>query len=121
MPGTVYSGTIRWTGGRLDAAMKTAGRRGTRKAAEFLRGESVPLAPLDLGPLRESATVKGINAEPVALVIYDTPYAAAQHEGADFVHPKDGQADYLGQPFRENARVMQRIIAEEVRVGILTA
>lgn len=121
MPGTVYSSVIEWNGARLTGSVKTAARRGTRKAAEWLRGESVPLAPLDWGTLREAATVKGVNAEPIALVVYDTPYAAIQHEREDFRHPKAGQADYLGQPMRNGKAIMYGIIAAEVRVAILTA
>lgn len=120
MPGLQYSAKGTWNGERLTGAVKDAARRGTRRAAERLRALSVPLAPLDQGPLRESAAVKGVNAEPIALVVYDTPYAVRQHEELDYQHT-DGQAKYLEQPLTDNSAELMAIIVKEVRVGILNA
>lgn len=102
-----------WQGETLDRVVKAAGRAGTRAAAERLRAYAVPLAPLDLGPLRSSASVKGINAEPVAILIFDAPYAAVQHERLDYQHD-DGQAKYVEEPMTEHARELQAIIAKVV-------
>jgi len=109
-----------WNGGKLDAAVKAAGRRGVRRAGERLKALSVPLAPKRDGILRGTATVKGVNAEPVVFVVFDQPYAVKQHEELDYKHT-DGQAKYLEQPLEEHRAELQGIIAKEVRVGILNA
>ena len=36
-------------------------------------------------------------------VRFNTPYAVAQHERLDFVHPKGGKAKYLEEPLTQNA------------------
>lgn len=110
-----------WNGGRLTTAMTASGRRGVLRAGERLRALSVPLAPKDQGPLRESATVKGVpGEEPAAYVVFDTPYAAKQHEELDYRHT-DGQAKYLEEPLNDHARELQGIIAQEIKIGITNA
>lgn len=115
-----YESRVEWKGPKMTAAVKSGGRAGVRKGGEFLKSKAVPLAPLDWGPLRESATVKLINAEPVAYVVFDTEYAKIQHERTDFNHT-EGQSHYLSQPLEENAKQIQGIIGEEMRVHLARA
>ena len=68
-----------------------------RIAAEDLLGRAVRDAPVDEGTLRASgaATVETHGSDVEGRVTFGTPYARAQHEGTNFVHPKGGQAKYL--------------------------
>lgn len=120
MPEVKYSVTAQWEGPRLNRSMKAGARKGVRRGAEYLKSLSVPLAPLDLGPLRASASVRLINAEPVAYLIFDTPYAAIQHEDESFQHD-DGQAKYVEEPMTKHAHEIQGMIAKEVHLAIVNA
>lgn len=98
----------------LIARLFGAAASGLNHGAELLRGYSVPLAPLDRGPLRESAQVT--EATPSSLtsyVSYDTPYATRQHEELDYQH-EDGQAKYLEQPLEEHHDDLLQAIATHV-------
>ena len=110
-----------WNGGRVTSGVALGGAAGVTRGAEFLKSMSVPLAPLDRGPLRESATVRPATANTAeAWLIFDTPYAAIQHEAEDFEH-SDGQAHYVSEPMDEYQRHIQNIIATEIRSYIARA
>ena len=109
-----------WNGHKITAKLKTAGRRGTRAAGNRLKALAVPLTPLDRGPLRKAYSVKGVNQEPVALVIVDSPYAVRQHEELDYNHT-NGQAKYLEQPLTDNRNELMGIIAQHMREAITDA
>lgn len=106
-----------WNGHKLTARLKAAGRRGTRAAGTRLRALALPLTPLDRGPLRKAASVKGVNQEPVALVVFDSPYAVRQHEELDYNHTV-GQAKYLEQPLNQHRNELMGIIAQHMREAI---
>lgn len=68
-----------------------------------LMSRVVPLIPVDEGTLRGSAHVS-IEHTPTTVTMtfsVDQVYAAAQHEGLDFVHPKGGQAKFVEEPFKQ--------------------
>lgn len=116
-----YTVKQEWHGGRVTTAVGIGGMRGVNKGAEYLKSRSVPLAPLDLGNLREAATI--IPATPYlaeAALVFDTVYAAIQHERLDYQHD-DGQAKYVEEPMVQDQRIIQGIIAQEVKVAILNA
>lgn len=48
-------------------------------------------------------------------VEYTAPYAIYVHEDLTMNHPRGGQAKYLEQPMRTEARTMQRIIMTAVK------
>jgi hypothetical protein len=52
-----------------------------------------------------------------AAVIFNTVYAAAQHERNDYAHPKGGEAKYLERPLAENRAQYERHIAAAVQRG----
>ena len=81
------------------------------KGAEFLRGESAPLVPVESGHLVESGGVRteGLTAE----VYYPGPYARYQHYELQLRHPH-GQALYLEQPTIEKADEVVKVIADEI-------
>jgi len=120
MAGAGYESSLEWKGQAFDRAQRNAGRVGVRRAGEWLLAQSVPLAPKDTGALRASGQVRGINAEPVVLVVFDTPYAIIQHENEEY-HHDDGQAKYLERPLMEGTQTMNAIIAQAIREGFANA
>lgn len=110
--------TTDWNGDLVKAMLNANAPEALNHAAELLRGDSVPLAPLDRGPLRGSAQVTpATEASFTAYVSYDTPYAARQHEELDW-HHDEGQAKYLEQPLVENEAKYQAAIASRLGKGL---
>lgn len=106
--------SFEWRGEELMARLRGAAPEALNYGAELLRGYSVPLAPLDRGPLRASAQVT--EATPASLtshVSYDTPYAARQHEELDW-HHEDGQAKYLEGPLLEHEGDLMKAISNRL-------
>lgn len=89
-----------------------------RFITEDLKTKSVKLAPVMLGVLRQSAATNysknGLRGE----VSFNTPYAAAQHERTDQVHPQGGQAKYLEDPLLQNRDVYQSEMAAAIKKAI---
>lgn len=119
MAGAHYTSKVSWEGPKISAAVARGGRVGVTLAAERLKALSVPLAPIDTGALREAASVIPAKNEavPEAALVFDTPYAAAQHEHEEY-HHDDGQAKYVEEPLTSNARELQTIIGESIRRGL---
>jgi hypothetical protein len=105
---------------RLPDQLTPAGAGALRLCALDLLSESLREAPVDEGTLRGSASAHfggarvetgpapggdAVPATPLdggaetdegsAAVVFNTAYAAAQHERTDFVHPKGGKPKYL--------------------------
>lgn len=102
---------------RIRARVQAAGESALRVVAEDLLGEAQRLAPVEEGTLRASGDVEvehGVGGMTVATVSFASIYAAAQHEGLDFEHPKGGQAKFLEQPLRAKAARYDRIIAAAI-------
>lgn len=127
----------------LDRAERIVDQRGAqaiRENALDLLGESIEDAPVEEGTLRGSGAVhfegrriatsadfgheSGTPAENVdtgemtASVTFNTVYAAAQHEGVDFVHPKGGKAKYLEDNLEANRDQYTRHIADAMKDGL---
>lgn len=103
-----------WRGAQLKAATKRGSAKGLNLAAERLRGHSVEKAPVDLGDLRGSAAViPATPAELTATLVFDEPYAAAQHERDDYQHTPGaagepaGQAHYVSSNFEDSTRAAE--------------
>jgi len=104
-----------WRGEFYKQRLLDRARRGLTQAAEQLRSRSVPLAPIDRGPLRGSAHVEpATGSELVSAVSYDTPYAVRQHEELDY-HHEEGEAKYLERPLRKHKQELTNILANELR------
>ena len=88
-------------------------RIGTRRAAEKLLEWSKLLVPVDTGRLRRSGKV--VRSGNQINVIYDTPYAARQHEDLTLNHPNGGQAKFLEQPLLQRTDELVMIIVNYVR------
>lgn len=107
-----------WNGDIVKSMIQGNAADALNHAAELLRGDSVPLAPLDRGPLRASAQVTPATTSSLtAYVSYDTPYAARQHEELGWRHD-DGQAKYLEGPLTENEAKYQQAIASRLGEGL---
>lgn len=107
-----------WNGDIVTAMINANAPEALNYGAELLRGDSVPLAPVDRGPLRGSAQVTPASSSSLtAYVSYDTPYAARQHEELDW-HHDDGQAKYLEGPLTENEAKYQQAIASRLGQGL---
>ncbi len=110
--------TAEWNGDLVSAMISASAPEALNHGAELLRGDSVPLAPLDRGPLRGSAQVTPATASNLTShVSYDTPYAARQHEELDWRHD-EGQAKYLEQPLVENEAKYMQAVAARLGEGI---
>lgn len=122
-----YSSELIWNGGRVTAAVARGGAAGVNAALQYLKSRAVPLAPLDQGPLRESATIQPATAERVMVgggvdsvegaLIFDTPYAARQHEELSYQHT-DGQAHYVTDPLEQDRDILLGIQAKQMRQAI---
>lgn len=109
---------VEWNGNIAKAMITGNAAEALNVGAELLRGESVPLAPIDRGPLRASAQVTpATRGNLTAHVSYDTPYAARQHEELDW-HHDEGQAKYLEQPLNDSAGKIQQAIANRLGQGL---
>lgn len=86
------------------------------RAAEYIRGVSVELAPHREGDLRASAgvTVDTAGDHDTAHVTYDSVYGRYQHYGLDFRHPGGGQALFLEQPMVTEVAAVQKIMSDTI-------
>lgn len=110
--------TTEWHGDLVQAILQATAPEALNHAAELLRGDSIPLAPLDTSMLRQSAQVTpATTANHTAFVSYDTPYAARQHEEMDWRHD-EGQAKYLEGPLIRNEAKYMRAIAARIGEGL---
>jgi hypothetical protein len=124
--------TIRWNGRGAAAAIRKGATQGVNMAAEHLAALSTPLVPYLDGDLLESQDVHQATEDSVedgAQVQYDTPYAAYQHEGVmpdgshvitNHSHGRNpaAQTHFLSQPLAENTKVLQAIIAQQVKAAL---
>lgn len=110
--------TIQWNGDEILGQSDDDAVRGLLMAAEYLLGESVEVAPLDEGPLIQSANASVDRATLTSAASYDTPYAEKQHENLHYRHAPGRQAKYLEEPWTRNADIMGRIIATQIRKGL---
>lgn len=107
-----------WNGNIVNAIISGNAADALNHAANMLRSDSVPLAPIDRGPMRASAQVTpATDSSLTAYVSYDTPYAARQHEELDWRHD-EGQAKYLEGPLTENEAKYQQAIASRLGEGL---
>jgi hypothetical protein len=106
---------IPWRGDVWSNLANIAAARGLTKAATRLQATSVPRAPKLTGMMRGSAQVTPASPDDLtAVVSYNTPYTVRQHEELGYRHT-DGEAKFLENPLREEADVLNAIIAAEMR------
>ncbi|MFI9824413.1 hypothetical protein ACIHFC_28775 [Streptomyces sp. NPDC052013] len=106
---------IRFDGAAAAGELRAAAARGLYLGAEYVLGESQAVVPIDEGTLQSSGTASVDEGALMAMVSYDTPYAARQHEELDWRHAPGRQAKYLEQPLNACRGVVQALIAAELR------
>lgn len=98
---------MKWNSSLATSAVQAGAVKGLRDSAEFLLEEAnktCPLAP-DGGTLRRSGAVDVDTAHGEATVSYNTPYAAALHEGKERNWSEPGtRAKWLQLALQENAQ-----------------
>jgi hypothetical protein len=95
----------RWKAGAVD---------GLTLAAEHILQVSGQRVPLDDGVLERSGLASVDASELRAAVSYDTEYAVYQHETLGLRHLAGREAKYLENPAREEAEVVERLIAAAI-------
>jgi len=100
-------------------------QQGVALAGERLMTEAVDRSPWDQGTLAGSAAVStplaSKGADPVAIVSFDTPYAARLHEHPEYNFSTDSnpnaQGKYLENAARSSKDDLGAIIRKQVRGG----
>jgi len=124
--------TMTFNGTKLTGAALNGATRGVNLAIERLRGHSVERAPIDQGDLRGSATTEHAQpgqAKPTAVLVFDEPYAAVQHQDESLNHTPGaagepaGEARYVAKNYEDSGRRKEYrdIIGKAVRDGLGTA
>ena len=98
--------------GQIEAIIKGEQKNWLKDVAMDLTGEAQRLAPKDEGTLRAAGHWE-INGDK-AKVIFDTPYAAVQHENINFTHT-DGEAKYLEKPMKAKEQKYAADLAARLR------
>jgi hypothetical protein len=105
---------------RFDASgaqreLRQAAARGLFLGAEHVLGVSNDRVPLDEGTLQHSGTASVDEADLTAMVSYDTPYAARQHEELDFEHAPGREAKFLENALNAERSTVLALVAAEMR------
>lgn len=94
--------------------VRNAAPAAVRRAAEFIRGEAVLLAPVLTGHLKQSAEMRQTGPS-TCEVSFPGPYARYQHYELQLRHPRGGQALYLEQPMVEKSGDAVELMARTLR------
>ena len=100
----------------LPGKAKEATAKEIERSALDLQGKSQMLAPVDKGDLRGSAFTEVEGTE--ATIGYTEPYATRQHEETSYRHPKGGQAKFLEEPFKQNAKKYVENIGNAIKKAV---
>lgn len=97
---------------RLANELAAAVESAANKWAQVTLGLAVKRAPVDEGTLRDSAVAVTHRSGDVILstLSFNTIYAARQHEGFDFAHPKGGEPKYLESAVKDNAGKVEPLL-----------
>ena len=98
--------------GQIEAIIRREKVSWLHNVAQDLTGEAQRLAPKDEGTLRAAGHWE-INGDK-AKVIFDTPYAAEQHENLNYTHT-DGEAKYLEKPMKAKEQKYAADLAARLR------
>ena len=100
-----------WRGQQVANSIERAAVNAARAGAHLLRDEAVQRTPIETGTLHNSARASVEGNE--AMVSFNTPYAARQHEEVGWEH-KEGQAKYLESALLDNQTRISELIAREI-------
>ncbi|MGW3191594.1 hypothetical protein ACWDBT_27515 [Streptomyces ardesiacus] len=106
---------LRFDGGPVARELRAAAARGLLLGAEHVLAESQAVVPLDEGYLQNTGTASVDEGDLTAMVSYDGPYAARQHEELTWRHAPGRQAKYLEGPLNASRSTVQALIAAQLR------
>lgn len=112
--------SFEWRGDALAGSVELAARSAALAGASLIKDEAVQRTPVETGTLRNSAKVDvGAEGGRVrAVVSYNTPYAARQHEEVGWNHPGGGEAKYLENAVTAKRAEVERVIADAIRNAV---
>ena len=106
---------IRWNGDQVLGRARAGAVRGLLLGAEHLLAESRHEVPIAEGTLERSGATSVDEANLVAGVTYDTPYATRVHEDLSARHSPGRKAKFLEDPANREADAIGELIAAQVR------
>jgi hypothetical protein len=106
----------------LESDLQNAINQATNKWVQVTLGLAVKRCPVDEGTLRQSAVgvTHAAGNVTVGLLSFNTIYAAYQHEGLGFDHPKGGEPKYLESAVKDNASKLRGVL-EKARDEVLAS
>ncbi|MEV3981770.1 hypothetical protein [Nonomuraea sp. NPDC049758] len=102
------------TPAEINTRWKAGAVEGLELSAEHVLQASRQRVPLEFGDLERSGATSVDRSELRAAVSYGTPYAVYQHETPGLNHLPGREWKYLENPAREEAEVIERIIAAAI-------
>lgn len=102
----------------FDRAKKLAAdgtAQGLFEGAEHVLQVSKTRVPHEEGTLERSGASSVDRASLRSAVVYDTPYAVAQHENLEYNHKGKGQAKYLESAGNSERARIKAIVAANIR------
>ncbi len=135
---------FKWRGEEAVKNIEEVALKAMRTGAEAILTEAIDEAPFESGTLRRSGTVtvgglpdgarvfwaaeagngmKDAFSDPVGeeksvYISFNTPYARRQHEDLTLNHPRGGKAKYLEDPFKRNAKKVERLVVQRVKAAL---
>jgi len=102
---------------RQIAAIRTRTKAGLWEAALKIKADALPLTPIDIGNLRQSAYVEMLDGPsgPVAEIGYTAAYAVYVHERLELAHKSPTQAKFLEEALKRNAANVVTIIKQRAQ------
>ncbi|MBB4915095.1 hypothetical protein [Streptosporangium saharense] len=100
---------------KLTAKAHQAAARGLRMGVEHVLQVSRTQVPLEEATLERSGAASVDDKQLRATISYETPYAVVQHENLTYKHAPGRKAKYLEDPARDEAQIVQRLIAAQIR------
>ena len=104
--------TFKWLGDPVQRSVISESKRALFEAGAHVLEEAGKTIPYQEGTLLASGEVQADDHE--AVISYDTPYAAAQHEDVTFRHAKGRRAKWLELTIRERIDAINKILADGV-------
>jgi hypothetical protein len=98
----------------INARWKAGAIEGLELGAEHVLQVSRQRVPLEFGELERSGQTSVDRSELRSAVSYGTPYAVYQHETPNLRHLPGREWKYLENPAREEAEMVERIIAAAI-------
>ena len=109
---------FKWRGEEAERLIRETAFRAILDGAEVILTEAIDEAPFKSGTLRRSGTVTEAPQDNAVYISFNTPYAVKQHEDLTLKHPRGGKAKYLEDPFKRNAKKVERLVALRVKAAL---